>query len=53
MTLLTAREELAALTVDRDLARRARTVSQRWAELIYDGLWFSPAARALDIRRHG
>jgi argininosuccinate synthase len=48
MTLLTAREELAALTVDRDLARFARTVSQRWAELIYDGLWFSPLREALD-----
>jgi len=48
VTLLTAREELAALTVDRDLARFARTVSQRWAELVYDGLWFSPLREALD-----
>jgi argininosuccinate synthase len=48
VTLLAAREELAALTVDRDLARFARTVSQRWAELIYDGLWFSPLREALD-----
>jgi argininosuccinate synthase len=48
VTLLTAREELAALTVDRDLARFARTVSQRWAELTYDGLWFSPLREALD-----
>jgi argininosuccinate synthase len=48
VTLLTARDELAALTVDRDLARFARTVSQRWAELVYDGLWFSPLREALD-----
>jgi len=48
VTLLTARKELTALTIDRDLARFAGTVSQRWAELVYDGLWFSPLREALD-----
>ena len=36
------------MTVERDLARFKRGVDQRWAELVYDGLWFSPLKRALD-----
>ena len=48
IALLTARSELATVTVERDLARYARGVSQRWSELVYDGLWFSPLKRALD-----
>jgi argininosuccinate synthase len=46
--LLTAHQELESLTVERDLARFKRGVEQRWAELVYDGLWFSPLKRALD-----
>lgn len=48
IALMTAREELASVTVERDLARFGRGVSQRWSELVYDGLWFSPLKRALD-----
>jgi len=48
VALLAAREELANATVERDLARFGRGVSQRWGELVYDGLWFSPLKRALD-----
>jgi argininosuccinate synthase len=48
IALLTAHAELVNVTVERDLARFARGVSQRWAELVYDGLWFSPLKRALD-----
>ena len=46
--LMAAREELANVTVERELARFGRMVSQRWSELVYDGLWFSPLKRALD-----
>ncbi len=46
--LITAHQELENLTVERDLARFKRSVEQRWAELVYDGLWFSPLKRALD-----
>ena len=46
--LLTAHGELENLTVERDLARFKRGVEQRWSELVYDGLWFSPLKRALD-----
>jgi len=46
--LITAHQELESLTVERDLARFKRTVEQRWGELVYEGLWFSPLKRALD-----
>jgi argininosuccinate synthase len=48
ITLITAHQELENVTVERDLARFKRGVSQRWSELVYDGLWFSPLKRALD-----
>ncbi|MDQ4021662.1 MAG: argininosuccinate synthase [Actinomycetota bacterium] len=48
ITLLTAHQELENVTVERDLARYKRNVEQRWTELVYDGLWFSPLKRALD-----
>ena len=48
ITLITAHRELEALTVERDLARFKRQVEQRWSELVYDGLWFSPLKNALD-----
>jgi argininosuccinate synthase len=34
--------------MERDLARFKRQAEQRWTELVYDGLWFSPLRRALD-----
>jgi argininosuccinate synthase len=46
--LINAHQEMENLTVERDLARYKRGVEQRWAELVYDGLWFSPLKRALD-----
>ena len=48
IALITAHQELENITVERDLARFKRQVEQRWAELVYDGLWFSPLKRALD-----
>ncbi|MCW2727011.1 MAG: hypothetical protein JWN35_3932 [Frankiales bacterium] len=46
--LITAHQEMENLTMERDLARFKRQVDQRWGELVYDGLWFSPLKRALD-----
>jgi argininosuccinate synthase len=48
LALLEAHRELQALTVEREVARFSGLVSQRWTELVYDGLWFSPLKRALD-----
>ena len=47
IALITAHTELESVTVERDLARFKRGVEQRWSELVYDGLWFSPLRRAL------
>ena len=48
IALITAHQELENVTVERDLARFKKSVGQRWGELVYDGLWFSPLKRALD-----
>jgi len=48
IALITAHQELENVTVERDLARFKHSVEQRWAELVYDGLWFSPLKRSLD-----
>jgi argininosuccinate synthase len=48
IALITAHQELENVTVERDLARFKRGVDQRWGELVYDGLWFSPLKGALD-----
>ena len=47
IALITAHQELMNVTVERDLARFTRQSEQRWGELVYDGLWFSPLRRAL------
>ncbi|MET8308048.1 argininosuccinate synthase [Micromonospora sp. NPDC005173] len=48
IALITAHQELEAVTVERDLARFKKSVDQRWGELVYDGLWFSPLKDSLD-----
>ena len=48
IALITAHQELENVTVERDVARFKRQVEQRWTELVYDGLWFSPLKYALD-----
>jgi argininosuccinate synthase len=48
IALIAAHQELESVTVERDLARFKRGVDQRWGELVYDGLWFSPLKKALD-----
>ncbi|CAN5311582.1 argininosuccinate synthase [soil metagenome] len=48
MTLITAHQELENITIERELARFKRGVDQRWGELAYDGLWFSPLKGSLE-----
>ena len=48
VALIAAHKELEDLTVERDLRRFKFAVEQRWSELVYDGLWFSPLKRSLD-----
>ena len=47
VTLITAHRDLEDMTLERELARFKRGVDQRWAELVYDGLWYSPLRGAL------
>jgi argininosuccinate synthase len=48
IALIAAHSELESVCVERDLARFKRQAEQRWTELVYDGLWFSPLKQALD-----
>ncbi|MDG4830504.1 argininosuccinate synthase [Solwaraspora sp. WMMD1047] len=57
IALITAHQELENVTVERDVARFKKGVDQRWGELVYDGLWFSPLKGSLeafidDTQRH-
>ena len=49
MTLITAHQELERVTLEREQARFKRTVGDRWTELVYDGQWFSPLKKSLDV----
>jgi argininosuccinate synthase len=48
ITLITAHQALENVCMERDLARFKRLAEQRWTELVYDGLWFSPLRRSLE-----
>ncbi len=49
IALIEAHEALEALTLERDLGRYKRGVESQWANLVYDGLWFSSLKRSLDV----
>jgi argininosuccinate synthase len=48
LTIVAAHRELETLTLTRDVLRFKTTVEQRYAELAYEGLWFTPLKTALD-----
>jgi argininosuccinate synthase len=48
VVFLAAHQALEALTLPRDLLDFKRSVEQRYAQLVYDGLWFTPLREALD-----
>ncbi len=48
LALLIAHADLEGMTLERDLAHEKARLEPRWAELIYDGLWFSPLKASLD-----
>ena len=47
-TLINAHEELENLVLERDLGRYKRKVEADWANLIYDGLWYSDLKHSMD-----
>ncbi len=48
LALIGAHRALEDLTLEREVAHAKPAIEQRWAELVYDGLWFSPLRAALD-----
>jgi argininosuccinate synthase len=46
--IVLAHRELEALALDRDVKHYKQHVSLRYAELVYNGLWFTPLREALD-----
>jgi argininosuccinate synthase len=48
LALIAAHQDLEGLTLERRLAREKRRLEMTWAELVYEGLWFSPLREALD-----
>jgi argininosuccinate synthase len=46
--LSTAHNELESICLDRQTMHYKDLVAQRYAELVYDGLWFTPLREALD-----
>jgi argininosuccinate synthase len=45
--LLQAHQALEDITLTKDVARFKDQVAAQWAQLVYDGLWFSPLREAL------
>jgi argininosuccinate synthase len=48
LAVLLAHADLESMTQERDLMREKARLEPRYAELVYDGLWFSPLKEALD-----
>ncbi len=46
--LLMAHEELEGMVMDREYSHYKRVLSEKYAEMVYFGLWFSPLKKALD-----
>jgi len=48
LALIMAHRDLESICLERDLDREKARFEPRYAELIYDGLWFSPLKKAMD-----
>jgi argininosuccinate synthase len=48
LTLIQAHKALEDLCLERDLLHYKLGIEQKWAELVYDGMWYSPLKEALD-----
>jgi argininosuccinate synthase len=48
LALITAHRDLESLTLERLTGREKRRLESVWADLVYEGLWFSPLREALD-----
>ncbi|HJR97121.1 MAG TPA: argininosuccinate synthase [Actinomycetota bacterium] len=48
LAMIRAHQALEDLTLERELAHHKPQLEQRWADLVYDGQWFSPLRAAID-----
>jgi len=48
LALIQAHQDLESLTVERDLQHEKQRLEGRYADLVYDGQWFSPLKEAYD-----
>jgi argininosuccinate synthase len=48
LAIIAAHRALEDLVLEREVAHAKPAIEQRWAELVYDGQWFSPLREALD-----
>jgi argininosuccinate synthase len=48
LALITAHKDLEGMVLERDVARFKRSIEDRYADLVYNGLWFAPLRTALD-----
>ena len=48
LAIINAHSDLDDLCLERDVHHEKARLETRWAELIYDGMWFSPLKEALD-----
>jgi len=48
LAIISAHSDLEDLTLERDVHHEKARLETRWAELVYDGMWFSPLKEALD-----
>jgi argininosuccinate synthase len=48
LAIIRAHRALEDLTLEREVAHHKPGLEQRWADLVYDGQWFSPLRTAID-----
>ncbi len=48
VTILTAHRDLEDLCLEQELAQEKRALEGRYAQLVYNGLWFTPLKTAID-----
>jgi argininosuccinate synthase len=48
LALIMAHVDLEGLTLERDVSHEKSRLEPRWAELVYDGMWYSPLREAID-----
>jgi argininosuccinate synthase len=48
LAVLMAHADIEGMTLERDVAHEKARLEPRWAELVYDGMWYSPLKEALD-----